>query len=295
MLLADRQALHGAPWRQIVGQEVDGEPLRVWESPAHAPQGPVLVLVHGFEESWESWRPLTRRLPAGLRLFALDLPWRGGSRHRWTDAGTSSTWLERALELLPVRPDAIVAHSFGATTQLELLTRRTRFSAIPTALVAPVYRPHDVPVDPRFFGEAVDRFRGVLADGLRAQLGPRGTRVPPDIVESMIGKVRERVEPHGFLHFYATLSRTPHLPLALVEAPVLIVSGTHDPSAPAAAVDELRCSLPDVRVHQDPGLSHFCQMQQPDQVAEQILAFLTTVGLHHSDEPHHTSKEATKA
>ncbi|MFE7168817.1 alpha/beta fold hydrolase [Streptomyces sp. NPDC057616] len=293
--MADRQAPHGAPWRQVVDHEVDGEPLRVWENPAQAPQGPSLVLVHGFEESWESWRPLTRRLPAGLRLFALDLPWRSGSRHRWTDGGTSTTWLERALELLPVHPAAVVAHSFGATTQLDLLTRPTPFSAVPTALVAPVYRPHDVPVDPRFFGEAVDRFRGVLADGLRAQMGPRGATVPPDIVESMIGKVRERVEPHGFLQFYATLSRTPHLPLNLVEAPVLIVSGTHDVSAPPSAVDELRSSIPDVRVHQDPALSHFCQLQQPDQVAEQLLGFLTELGLHHSDELHHTSKEAISA
>ncbi|MCN9244839.1 alpha/beta hydrolase [Streptomyces sp. RY43-2] len=295
MLLAEQEASHGAPWRQIVDHEAGGEPLHVWESPGQDPRGPSLVLVHGFEENWESWLPLARRLPRDLRLFALDLPWRGGSHHRWTDRGSSATWLERALELLPVHPDAVLAHSFGATTQLELLTRSTPFSAIPTTLVAPVYRPHDQPVDSRFFGEAVDRFRSVLADGLRARMGPRGATVPPDIVDVMIGKVRERVEPQGFLHFYATLSRTPHLPLPLIEAPVLVVSGTHDPSAPVAAIDELRRAIPDVTIHQDANLDHFCQLRQPDRVAEQLLAFLAARGLCLAGRPQPTTKESISA
>ncbi|MGW3324482.1 alpha/beta fold hydrolase [Streptomyces virginiae] len=271
--------------------EVDGEPLRIWERPALTPQGRpaltprgrTLVLVHGFEESWEDWRVLAQHLPADTRLFALDLPWRSGSRHLWADRGASTAWLERALQLLPVRPDAVVAHSFGATTQLELLTRRTPSASIPTVLVAPVFRPHDRPVDALFFSEAIERFRAVLADGLRAQLGPRAEKIPADIVEAMIGKVRERVEPHGFLQFYATLGRGPGLALHRIEAPVLLVSGTHDPSAPPAAIDALMASIPDVRLHQDPGLTHFCQLQQPVRVAEQISAFLEATPLHHYD------------
>lgn len=271
--------------------EVDGEFLRIWERPAHPPQGSpalprqvrTIALVHGFEESWEDWRVLAQHLPADTRLFALDLPWRSGSRHLWADRGASTAWLERALELLPVRPDTVVAHSFGATTQLELLTRRTPSASVPTVLVAPVFRPHDQPVDARFFHEAINRFRGVLADGLRAQLGPRAGKIPADIVEAMIGKVRERVEPHGFLQFYATLGRGPSLPLHRIEAPVLLVSGTHDPSAPPAAIDALMASIPDVSLHQDPGLSHFCQLEQPVQIAGHITTFIEATPLHHYD------------
>ncbi|MER6447924.1 alpha/beta fold hydrolase [Streptomyces venezuelae] len=312
MLLADRGTPRGGPWRQAVDHEVDGEYLRVWERPAHpahpvhpahpahlthpaqgrlalADQGRAVVLVHGFEESWKDWQALTRYLPADLRLFALDLPWRSGSRHLWADRGASTAWLERALELLPVRPDAVVAHSFGASTQLELLTRRAPGASVPTVLVAPVFRPHDQPVDARFFHEAIGRFRGVLADGLRAQLGPRAEKIPDDIVEAMIGKVRERVEPHGFLQFYVTLGRGPGLALHRIEAPVLLVSGTHDPSAPPSAIDALMASIPDVRLHQDPGLTHFCQLEQPAQVAEHVIAFLKATS------PHHYAKEAISA
>ncbi|MFJ1869708.1 alpha/beta fold hydrolase [Streptomyces sp. NPDC088097] len=291
MLLADRGTPRGGPWRQAVDHEVDGEFLRIWERPAHPPQGSpalprqvrTIALVHGFEESWGDWRVLAQHLPTDTRLFALDLPWRSGSRHLWADRGASTAWLERALELLPVRPDTVVAHSFGATTQLELLTRRTPSASVPTVLVAPVFRPHDQPVDARFFHEAINRFRGVLADGLRAQLGPRAEKIPADIVEAMIGKVRERVEPHGFLQFYATLGRGPSLPLHRIEAPVLLVSGTHDPSAPPAAIDALMASIPDVSLHQDPGLSHFCQLEQPVQIAGHITTFIEATPLHHYD------------
>lgn len=284
VLLAEQGASHGVPWRLAVDREVDGEALRVWERPARTCGAPTIVLVHGFEEKWSDWTPLTGHLPGGERLLALDLPWRNGSRHLWAERGSSTAWLERALDLLPAHPDAVVAHSFGATTQLELLTRRTGRPCVPTVLVAPVFRPHDQPVDARFFHEAIGRFRGVLADGLRARLGPRAERIPADIVEVMISKVRERVEPHGFLQFYAMLSRTPELPLHRITAPVLVVSGTHDPSAPPAAIDELLASVRDIRLHQDPELTHFCQLQQPDRVAAQVSAFLAETAPYHNDE-----------
>nr|WP_237694642.1 alpha/beta hydrolase [Streptomyces sp. SID2563] len=283
-MLAEQGASHGVRWRLAVDREVDGETLRVWERPARTVGAPTVVLVHGFKEKWSDWSPLAGHLPGDGRLLALDLPWRNGSRHLWAERGSSTTWLERALDLLPVRPDAVVAHSFGATTQLELLTRRTGLPSAPTVLVAPVFRPHDQPVDARFFHEAISRFRGVLADGLRARLGPRAERIPEDIVEAMIGKVRERVEPHGFLQFYAMLGRTPELPLHLVSAPVLVVSGTHDPSAPPAAIDELLASIRDIRLYQDPALTHFCQLEQPDRVAQQVSAFLAEKAPYHNDE-----------
>ncbi|KJY48069.1 MULTISPECIES: alpha/beta fold hydrolase [Streptomyces] len=276
---AQRGSPSGASWKQYADREFDGETLRIWERPTDDPHAPRIALVHGFEESRQSWEPLTAHLSPDLRLYALDLPWRNGSQHRWASGGTSPAWLERALSLLPGRPDLIVAHSYGATTLLDLLTRRVEAARVPSVLVAPVFRPDDRPMDPGFFDEAVQRFRGVLADGLRAQMGPRAQTVPVDILASMADKVRERVEPHGFLQFYATLARCPDLRLEDVDVPVLMISGTRDPSAPPQAVDALRSRIPHFSLHQDPGFSHFCQLQQPGPVAEAITAQLTRLGL----------------
>ncbi|MEU0167020.1 alpha/beta hydrolase [Streptomyces iakyrus] len=283
MLLAD----HGAPkdreWRLVTERVVGGEPLRVLERPAAAPGAPALVLVHGFEDGPGTWSPLARRLPGHLRLYALQLPWSSGSSHHWADEGGSALWLERALELVPRPPDAVVAHSFGATTLLDLLARRPALHQPPAVLVAPVYRPHDRPLDPDFYAEAVRRFRGVLGEGLRGRLGRRAATVPADIVEAMTGKVRQRVEPHGFLQFYATLARAAELPLHRITAPVRLVSGQHDPSAPPEAVRELMRRIPAAEARQDPSFGHFCQVQAPGAVAAHIVEFLGRLGLYEPD------------
>ncbi|MFF5964706.1 alpha/beta fold hydrolase [Streptomyces collinus] len=283
MLLAD----HGAPkdrdWRLVTERVVGGERLRVLERPAASPGASALVLVHGFEDGPGTWAPLARRLPGHLRLYALQLPWSSGSSHRWADEGGSALWLERTLALLPCRPDAIVAHSFGATTLLDLLARRPSVHQPPAVLVAPVYRPHDRPLDPDFYAEAVRRFRGVLGEGLRGRLGRRAATVPADIVEAMTGKVRQRVEPHGFLQFYATLARAAELPLHRITSPVRLVSGQYDPSAPPEAVRELMRRIPAAEARQDPSFGHFCQVQAPDAVAAHIVEFLGRLGLYEPD------------
>jgi pimeloyl-ACP methyl ester carboxylesterase len=283
VLLADHGSPKGEAWRLVTERVVRGEPLRVLERPAAMPGASRLVLVHGFEESPDTWWPLARRLPEQLHLYALQLPWCSGSPHRWADEGGSALWLDRALSLVPGPPDAVVAHSFGATTLLNLLARRPAGTQPPAVLVAPVYRPHDRPLDPEFYAEAVRRFRGVLGEGLRSRLGRRAATVPADIVEAMTGKVRERVEPHGFLQFYATLARAGELPLHQITSPVRLVSGHHDPSAPPEAVRELMRRIPGAEARQDPSFGHFCQVQAPDAVAAHIVEFLGRLGLYEPD------------
>lgn len=282
-MLADNAPPDGEAWRLLTEHTVGGELLRVLERPAATPGAPRLALVHGFDENPDSWTPLARCLPAQLHLYALQLPWCSGSSHRWPGEGGPALWLERALALLPDPADAIVAHSFGATTLLDLLARRSTGAPPPAVLVAPVYRPHDRPLDPQFFAEAVRRFRTVLGEGLRSRMGPRAATVPEDIVEAMTGKVRERVEPHGFLQFYAALARAADLPLHRITSPVRLVSGHHDPSAPPEAVAELLRRIPAAEARQDPSFGHFCQVQAPDAVAAHIVEFLGLLGLFEPD------------
>jgi pimeloyl-ACP methyl ester carboxylesterase len=81
--------------------------------------------------------------------------------------------------------------------------------------------------------------------------------------------------------------------LDAVDLPVLIVSGTHDPSAPPVAVEELTRRLPQSYVHQSAELSHFCQLQQPDVVATTIANFLMQQGITHHNQSHDTTHETT--
>ncbi|MFI6688334.1 alpha/beta fold hydrolase [Streptomyces sp. NPDC050485] len=274
-----RASPRSSPWALSADHHVGGEVLRVWERPGSPKGAPRIVLAHGFEENWDTWLPLAEHLPPQLRLTALDLPWRAGSSYSWTERGSSTVWLERALELLAEPPAAIVAHSFGASSLLELLTRSAQVAQVPAVLVAPVYRPHDRAVDENFFADAVLRFRGVLAEGMAVQLGPRARRLDAGLRELMQNKIRDRVEPHGFLQLYAMLARSPRLALDRVTVPVQLISGIDDPSAPPTAVDRLRSGLKDLTIHQEWGLGHFCQVQQAPKVAAEALAFLGALGI----------------
>ncbi len=275
--MAMRNVRDGGSWRLAARDHRLGELLECWRRPARVSGGQVIALVHGIEGTWDSWGPLADALPGDCEVFSLALPWRAGSRYAWPHGGSSSTWLARALDLLPVPPDMVVAHSFGASTLLDLLAREvTTIGA--AVLVAPLFRPYDQVVSPDFFAEVIARFRWVLRDGMRAQLGRRAAALGPDVLELMADRVRDRAEPAGLLQLFTLLSRLPAVPLATVTVPVLVVNDPGDPSAPPAAARELAARLPMARLVQRPGWGHFCQVDQPLEVAALVTGFLRDLG-----------------
>lgn len=270
---------HTGPWPVAAARPGAGTVLRVRTRPGGRPEAPSVALVHGFEETWDTWAGVGAALPADLHLHGLELPWQANSDYRWTDDGSSVAWLDRSLDLLPRRPDLVVGHSFGASTLLQLLIRRGERPGMRGAvLVAPVHRPHDDVVDPRFFAEAVHRFRHVMQEGMRVRLGPRGRTLPASLVTAMYDRFRDRVEPDGFLQFYSVIARTPTLAAERVAVPVLVISGTDDPAAPTEAVADLVRRLPRARAATSAWFSHFCQVEQAEPIADLISAFLTELG-----------------
>jgi pimeloyl-ACP methyl ester carboxylesterase len=302
-------AVLGGPINAHIARSCHGETIRAWRRPPCRPGGACVAMVHGLEGTWGSWTELVDQLTPECDVYLLDLPWRAGGGYAWQHWGSSSTWLARGMDLVPVPPDIVIAHSFGASTLLDLLARErrpsTRQSNAPSTtpvtasgrrrarpwsgsrrpaatvqgavLIAPLFRPADAAVDPGFFSEAVTRFRTVMSDGLLTQLGDRAVALAPDRLRLMLDTVLRRVEPSGFLQLYTLLSRLPALPLETIDAPVLIVSGVHDPSAPPPAAQELADRLPAGQLAQRPEFGHFCQIKHATEVAELVNKFLTDV------------------
>src|SRR5688500_10461846 len=106
---------HDGAWRPVAEDLGARGIVRVWE-PAHSPPaGPAVVLAHGLEDSWETWRPLAAELAAsGLRLLALDLPWRAGNDYAWRRERTAGGWVASAAALAGVDVAAWIGHSFGS-------------------------------------------------------------------------------------------------------------------------------------------------------------------------------------
>jgi pimeloyl-ACP methyl ester carboxylesterase len=118
-------------------------------------EGPLVLLCHGFPESWYSWRhQLLALAEAGFRAVAPDMRGYGGTDQPWEiDQYTllhSIGDMVGLLDVLGVKQAVIVGHDWGA----------------PMAWAAAVLRP--------------DRFRGVLA--LSGPFGPRGPSRPTTVM-----------------------------------------------------------------------------------------------------------------
>jgi pimeloyl-ACP methyl ester carboxylesterase len=242
--------------------------LAVRELSVGAPGAPLVVLVHGLEDSWASWWPLAERL-ADWRLVALDLPWRAGGDYRWRHR-SAGDWLRRGLDLVGEPVDAVVAHSFGAGATLELLCARDRRLGRAAALLAPLYRPPQLDLTWRVFDRARRTFEAHLAEGLAMRLGARAKRLEGELLDLMVSRTIDRVGPAGFLAVFDQFAATAHLPLERVELATLVLAGDADPTLLGGAALQLAGGLPGSRVHIQPGYDHFCHVRHANGVAAEI-------------------------
>lgn len=84
-------------------------------------QGPVLVLLHGWANSWEAWLPIIPILSDHFTLVLPDLPGCGRTdtpKIGW-DTPEHAKWLEAFIQATGHRPQAIAGHSYGGKILLE--------------------------------------------------------------------------------------------------------------------------------------------------------------------------------
>jgi pimeloyl-ACP methyl ester carboxylesterase len=105
--------------------EVDG--TRAWVEEAGPPDGPPVVLVHGFGGSAWSWRETVPALAdAGYRVVALDLANFGLSEKSWyrdTSHARQADLVAGVLDELGIGPATVVGHSMGADVLAWLAAR----------------------------------------------------------------------------------------------------------------------------------------------------------------------------
>jgi pimeloyl-ACP methyl ester carboxylesterase len=238
------------------------------------PAGPLVVLAHGLEDSWEGWLPMAARLPEDWRVVALDLPWRPGNDYRWRRRAPAG-WLADGLDLVDHVPDAVVAHSFGANATLDLMCADEPWPGS-AVLICPLYRPPDVDLTWAVFDRSRRTFDQHMRDGLLARLGRRADTVEPEILERMIATAIDRVGPAGFLAVFEQFSASAALPLARVAQPVLVLAGGADPTLAEPAATALAAAMPRASVLFRDRYDHFCHRRHAEEIAARVDDFLTT-------------------
>jgi len=259
-------------WTPIAQDTVRGEEIAVYA--AGAVGLPAMVLLHGLEDSYTSWEALVTLLSDRFRCYVLDLPWRPGGTFEWRFRATIPEWVAAGLGMLPERPTIITAHSLGANAVLRWLETEPANAARALVLLSPFYRSPSTPVSWLMFDRALEDYRKVMAEGMRARLGDRARRLEPDVFGRMVRMTLDRAGPQGFVAMFDQFMSASQLSLTHVDTPTLVVASSDDPGISGDRAEALARDMPVADVRLYPTLSHFCHAEQATQVATLMSQFL---------------------
>jgi pimeloyl-ACP methyl ester carboxylesterase len=263
---------------------------------------PTVVLVHGLGGShlnWDLFAPLIRDR---ARVLALDLPGFGRSEPggRRTTVHDNVAVLDRFLTEVAGTPAVLVGNSMGGMISI-LETAASPQSvnglvlldaAMPgprralDPLVAFTFAVYAIPmVGERFL--ALRRRRSTPLRQVRDMLrlcGVDPDALPPETIERSLDLIGRREDvpamDKAFLSAARSLLRILVDPrryraaMASITAPVLMVQGDEDRLVPVSAARDIAERHPGWRYLELPGVGHVPQLQVPEKVAGEFLAWL---------------------
>jgi pimeloyl-ACP methyl ester carboxylesterase len=239
------------------GIELAGHRTRVLELDG---RGPGIVLLHGWGDSADTWRPLLAELAAtGRRAIAADLPGFGHASR--LAPGAILPQLDDFAAALVVEwgggePVVVAGNSLGGAVALRL----AELPDLPLAGVVPVA---PAGLDMSGWFDAVER------DPIIRRLLDLPIPVPRALVRSLVGDVRQPTLSHPLL---PELASAP-FDLAAVACPVLLVWGTRDRMLPHTGARGLLDALPETRVELIPGCGRCPQLEATEELLELLMAF----------------------
>ena len=272
---------------------VNGTDLHYVEAGSH---GSPVLLIHGFPESWWTFRGVIPRLAARHRVFAVDLRGFGDSANdaETLDSAASAEDLRLLIEYLGTGPVHLTGQDISGETTFRLAAtspdRVRSYTAIEAAL-------------PGFGGEALaDVAKGgawyigaLISPGVPEMLFagrerefldylfPSYGAVPPAVTQTDIDEfVRTYARPNAFsgaIGLYRSLLEDSDAIRALaaerpLQMPLMAIGAaagefTHATMTAAAGAD-VRSVLLD-------RVGHYAALEAPDQVADALLDFFATV------------------
>jgi pimeloyl-ACP methyl ester carboxylesterase len=224
-------------------------------------RGPGIVLLHGWGDSADTWRPLLAEIAAsGRRAIAVDLP--GFGRASRLAPGAILPQLDDFAAALVLEwgggePVVVAGNSLGGAVALRLAEQ----PELPLAGVVPV-APAGLDM-PGWF-DVVER------DPIIRRLLDMPIPVPVALLRSFSGPAfREPKLSHPQL---PELASAP-FDLAAVACPVLLVWGTRDRMVPHSGARVVLGALPATRVELIAGCGHSPQLEATEALLELLLEF----------------------
>ncbi|OLR92626.1 alpha/beta fold hydrolase [Actinokineospora bangkokensis] len=276
---------------------VDADGVRLHAVEGGRPDGPVVVLLAGFPQTWWAWRGVMTRLAGRCRVIALDLPGQGHSERPEGsyDTHTVAARVDAAVRALDVSDYWLAGHDVGAWVAFSLalgFADRLHGVALLDAGIPGITLPDAVPTDPdrawktwHFAFHLVPDLPEVLLAGReREYVGwflEAKSHSPGTFDDAELDHYAAAVAAEGGLRaslaYYrhaAESARRNHeaLDRRHVRVPVLGISSSHGSIPDMAA--SLRPWADDVTGVVVPDAGHFIPDEQPDAVAAALARFV---------------------
>lgn len=258
----------------------DGVPLNVVET--GNPQGPAIVFLHGYTQSYLSWHPQLddAALRATYRLIAVDLRGHGASGKPWDKAAYAGhlPWardVRSVVEQLGLGRPWLVGWSFGGFVAMDYV-REYGEAAVAGVMMTGSHggllsRPMGPP--PAFTGDLDLAIEGARTFMKMMSVEPpapatidRGTyanvMMPPYVRNAMWGKRLDNTD------------LTPRLQL-----PVLMILGRQDLSLPADTIAAALASRTNITVRIFEQTGHSAFIEHPARFNQELAAFVGKAGV----------------
>jgi pimeloyl-ACP methyl ester carboxylesterase len=246
-------------------------------------EGTPLLLLHGTTSSREVWRPLVGQLAANNDVIAVDLPGHGESP---ASTYTPPAWAREVAELLDrqgLKRVAIVGHSSGGWTALELakLGRAESVLALAPAGLwlnrSPLLTDINLNLSwrlSRLLGPAAlralrsEQVRSISLRGIAARAGA----IPAEVA---IANARAAITTDSFPRHFRETRVLRFRGGQQIEVPVKLIWGDRDRVALAGKSRHLDQLPPHIEVDTWPDCGHMLMWDAPERVLDAILGIST--------------------
>jgi pimeloyl-ACP methyl ester carboxylesterase len=273
------QKRYGVPGQQVL--EVDG--LRIHYQDIGPHEAPVLILLHGFGSSLQTWNAWIPVLADHYRVIRLDLPGfglTGASPARdYSEARDVATLVQFA-DRLGLSRFSVIGHSLGGKIAWSLAAvEPERVEALvliaPDGFATPAQwgtKPYDVSAVMRLMTYSLPRIL------VREFLGTAFSQ-PQSVTEPMVDRYHDMLRAPGVRKAILdradqTVSINPMPYLQRIRAPTLLLWGGNDQMIPSSQAGNYAQVLPRSQTVVLPNLGHVLQEEQPETGLEQVQIFL---------------------